>query len=84
VTLYSDIPQQRAKFSVEARAVEIAEELNGSCTDLADVLEPGEIDDVPLLQAVEAAACQCEVCGWWDEPDEMDGDGVCTDCACDA
>lgn len=67
-----------------ARAEEIAEELNGSCKDLGDVLEPGEIEDIALISLVEDAIYQCDVCGWWVERDTIDGDGACEDCACDA
>jgi hypothetical protein len=70
---------------VNARAQEIAEELLGTCKDMADAAnEPGEMDDVALISDVEALVYQCDVCGWWVERDEVDEDGACTDCACDA
>lgn len=62
-----------------ARAQEIADELIGSCRDLRVVLEPGEIDDMPLITMVEDHVYECEDCGWWTAAEEIQ-DGMCEDC----
>lgn len=63
----------------------MAEELLGTCKSIGDVMEADyEMADWILIELVEAIVYQCEVCGWWVERDDVDGDGTCTDCACDA
>ena len=62
---------------------EIAEELQGTCKDLDTVLEEHGIDvnSIPQerFQDLDEITEQCEACGWWCEPFEMEC-GICGDC----
>lgn len=65
------------------RAQEVAEELIGTCKDLADVLGSHEFEDLELMSTLDEYAMCCATCGWWDAPEEMDTTGdepECADC----
>lgn len=69
---------------IDSRANELADELIGTMDDLGEHLEPFEVDDIKLMNALDAITIQCDCCGWWVGSDEVDGDQFCDDCACDA
>jgi sulfur carrier protein ThiS len=62
---------------------EVAEELQGTCKTLDDVLaEYGlNFEDVAVEfhQDIAEITEVCETCGWWCEPFEVE-DNVCQDC----
>jgi hypothetical protein len=67
-------------------AMSVADELNGTCRSLDEVLEDRRLDMLLYVQAfldeLDQHAWKCETCDWWCEPSEMcdDDPGYCTDC----
>ena len=71
-----------------AKMRDVAERLLGTCTNVDDVLQEVFGDDsltltdfpMELLHDLDDGAMQCESCGWWCEPGELDDDQTCGDC----
>jgi hypothetical protein len=65
------------------KMTEIAEELQGTCKTIDDILEAHGLDigdlSLELAQDLDDITMMCETCGWWCEPFEMEGD-TCQDC----
>jgi rubrerythrin len=65
----------------QARAEQIAHELQGTCNSYPEELE----EDLELAEMVEEHVFLCAQCGWWCEQSEAnegpDGEDVCDDCA---
>ena len=85
MSLIEDNEENRDKI------VKVAEDLQGTTQTLEDALirEFGDGDDEPfildrmpisLLEHLDAHVLECEVCGWWCEPDVVE-DGTCNECA---
>jgi len=62
------------------RLDEVVDQLIGTCLPLSGVLTEEEMEDRIFLAALDERALECECCGWWYEPDELDDDQVCRDC----
>lgn len=70
--------------SPRLRGEAAAEELEGTCQSLYDVVSEEDMDDPDFLGALDDLVFLCACCGWWCETSELvedqDGEGVCIDC----
>lgn len=68
---------------VETRAMEVVDELRGTCKSLHDVMDCEEQEDQRILQTIDDNLFCCNTCEWWCGFDEESNEeGVCDDC-CD-
>lgn len=65
---------------------EVAEDLRGTCQSLEEVLKahglPGQ-DRLSMMSlgAIDDIVLNCEECGWWEEAELVNEDGICNDCS---
>lgn len=55
-------------------------DLIGSCRTLDEALDGKTLNGDELLE-LEGLTVKCGICDWWVEPDEVNSDGECEDCA---
>ena len=68
----------------------VADFLIGTCKAVDDALcdqfgEGVTLTDINfmLLQELDSITTECDSCGWWCEPSELNEDQICNDCADD-
>lgn len=64
----------------QLRGQQAAEELQGTCKGLHEVLSDEEQEDADVLAELDQHVFLCDECGWWCELSEQTEDGRCDDC----
>jgi len=67
--------------TMKERGTEVGNELLGSCGAIGDHATDEEQNNGEFCAELEEVTQQCDTCGWWCEPGEMNDTGVCEDCA---
>jgi len=65
------------------RGTEVGEALLGTCQSVFHALEEDEqhlINDKEFCEALDEVAMNCNTCGWWVGPEEIDEEGDCEQC----
>jgi hypothetical protein len=60
--------------------VQCGYELLGTPRDVSNTEYETLRDNMNFCIGLDSVAMQCDACGWYCEPDEIDGDGCCDDC----
>lgn len=67
--------------SKEARAREVAHDLEGTCKNLADEATEDEMKSAVFTAELDRLVFECQSCGWWcNVEEEYNEDGLCDDC----
>lgn len=64
----------------QLRGQQVAEDLQGTCKSLYDVLTDEEQDDEAIMLEIDQKVFLCPECDWWCERSEETDDGRCDDC----
>lgn len=70
-------------MSVDQKRVNaVAESLLGSCSTYEDAgMTEAELDDAEFLRLLDEQVEECDDCGFWVAPEELDDCSRCEDCA---